>query len=189
MHGSLGQIMREQRSGCGPYCARPSVGSARRSYRCHGRQPESGHSVPWVRISPGTGPASRAGKRLAGGRAYSPGRQAPANATSRRRRPRLVRAPHRDTATPRTRATLPPGPGPLVPPMSIACATRRGAHTRTVPTGTVSIGPNGPTGPRRRGSRRIQPTGGRSPCRPFRCGNCSRLESTSAIRRAAGTPR
>ena len=32
-------------------------------------------------------------------------------------------------------------------------------------------------------------TGGRSPCRPSRCGSCSKPESTSATRPAAGTPR
>ena len=48
-----------------------------------------------------------------------------------------------------------------------------------------------PAGPRRRHGHRggTNRTGGRSPCRPFRCGSCSRPESTSAIRPAAGTPR
>lgn len=36
-----------------------------------------------------------------------------------------------------TRATLPPGPGSPEPSHDDAHATRRGAHTRTVPTGTV----------------------------------------------------
>ena len=43
--------------------------------------------------------------------------------------------------------------------------------------------------PSNRGLRRNEPTGGRSPCRPFRCGSCSRPGSTSAIRPAAGIPR
>ena len=89
----------------------------------------------------------------------------------------------------RTRATLPPGPGSArAEPPNRPRHDARGAHTRTVPTGAVPAG-RGATGPRRRGPRRKQPTGGHAPCRPFRCGSCSRPESTSATRPAAGIPR
>ena len=55
--------------------------------------------------------------------------------------------------------------------------------------GRCRHGPHGPPVPGDEGPRRKEPTGGRPPCRPFRCGSCSRPESTSATRPAAGTPR
>ena len=96
----------------------------------------------------------------------------------------------------RTRATLRRGRGADLcdaAPQNHPPAPVRGAehHTRTVPTGTVPA--------QRRRRREPAPgdevrggtnrTGGRSPCRPSRCGSCSRPESTSATRPAAGTPR
>ena len=106
------------------------------------------------------------------------------------RRPR-VDGSRRTVDRPRTRPVLHSraGPGSTRATRPSPARARRGAHTRTVPTGTVPAGRRRPAGPRRRGPRRNEPTGGRSPCRPFRCGSCSKPESTSATRPAAGTPR
>ena len=89
-----------------------------------------------------------------------------------------------------TRATLPPGSGYDPEPRPNPSPTlARGAHTRTVPTGTVPAGPvQALRSPATRSAE--EETDRRSPpCRPFRCGSCSRPESTSATRPAAGTPR
>ena len=81
-----------------------------------------------------------------------------------------------------------PGPSRRCTPAS---ATADGAHTRTVPTGAVpATEPRRPgPGPRDEARGGTNRTGGRSPCRPSRCGSCSRPASTSATRLAAGIPR
>ena len=85
-----------------------------------------------------------------------------------------------------TRATLPPGPGLDLPTRTDARAARRSSHADRSDRDGAG-GANSASGPRRRGPRRNEPTGGPAPCRPFRCGSCWRPASTSATRRAAGT--
>ena len=160
-----------------PPQARPAPRGGLRPPRARRRCPDG---TPLPAPAAALRPRRRRARATGSGTIGTPCDRPVAASAAAERRPVLHSRPAADI---RRRAPAAPAPAPR---------SSAGAHTRTVPTGTVPAAE--PSRARRpvpgdevRGGQ--EPTGGRAPCRPSRCGSCSRPESTSATRPAAGIPR